>query len=141
MPSIADPDFGDLVWNPELDWWEGSVKLDSPQPFVLYLFSRDDPDRQITAEARNAFRRVAGMEGTARAYAALQLTASYNREWSDGKIVTEPEFARRLIPASIEIHEQGYAELHFQDGGLFSGHGVGVRIKPDGSFQEAVMEG
>src|SRR5580692_3950596 len=141
MLSITDADFGDLVWNPELDWWEGSVKLDSPQPFVLYLFSRDDPDRGISDESRTAFRRLAAMEAPARAYAALQLTASYNREWSDGKIVTEPEFARRLIPESIEIHEQGYAEFHFKDAGLFSGHGVGVRIKADGSFQEAVMEG
>jgi hypothetical protein len=81
------------------------------------------------------------MEAQVRAYAALQLTASYNREWSDGKIVTESEFARRRIPDSIEIHEQGYAEFHFKDAGLFSGHGVGVRIKADGSFQEAVMEG
>jgi hypothetical protein len=47
----------------------------------------------------------------------------------------------RLIPASIEIHEQGYAEFHFKDGSLFSGHGIGVRIKTDGSFQEAVIEG
>ena len=141
MHSITDADFGHLVWNPDLDWWEGSVNLDSPQPFVLYLFSRDDPNRGISDDARNAFRRLAAMEAPARAYAALQLTASYNREWSDGKIVTEPEFARRLTPESIEIHEQGYAEFHFKDGGLFSGHRIGVRIKADGSFQEAVMEG
>ena len=141
MHSITDADFGDLVWNPDLDWWEGSVKLDSPQPFVLSVFSRDDPDRRISDAARNALRRVARMEAMARAYAALQLTAICNREWSDGKIVTEREFARRLIPASIEIHEQGYAEFHFKDGGLFAGHEVGVRIKADGSFQEAVIEG
>ena len=141
MLSITDADFGDLVWNPELDWWEGSVKLDSPQPFVLYLFSRDDPDRGISDESRAAFLRLAALEAPARAYAALHLTASYNREWSDGKIVTESEFARRRIPDSIEIHEQGYAEFHFKDAGLFSGHGIGVRIKADGSFQEAVMEG
>lgn len=77
----------------------------------------------------------------ARAYAARELTSIYNQEWSGGKIVTELEFARRLMPASIEIHEQGYAEFHFKDAGLFSGHEVGVRIKADGSFQEAVIEG
>lgn len=66
MLSIADADFGDLVWNPELEWWEGSVKLDTPQPFVLYIFSRDEPDRRIADDARNAFRRVAAMEAPVR---------------------------------------------------------------------------
>jgi len=141
MDSISDAEFGDLVWNPELDWWEGSVKLDSPRSFDLYVFSRDAPDRRISDEARFAFRRVAGMETIVRAYAAGQLTSICNREWSDGRVVTEVEFARRLIPASIEIHEQGYVEFHFKDGGLFAGHEIGVRIKADGSFQEAVIEG
>ena len=42
---------------------------------------------------------------------------------------------------SVAVHESGYCEVHFRDGDLFWGHSVGVRIREDGSFQEAVVEG
>ena len=65
----------------------------------------------------------------------------YNEEWSEEDTLESPELARQLLAGSIEVHETGYAEVHFGDGGLLSGHSVGVRIHPDGTFQEAVVEG
>lgn len=137
----VDADLGELRWNEELKWWEGSVKLESASPFKLYVFSREPAGRLISVEARHAFRRLRSLEFASRRYAAAELTAIHNDEWSHGRMVSEPEFARRLSPDSIEIHESGYAEFHFKADELFSGHGVGVRVQPDGGFQEAVVEG
>jgi hypothetical protein len=140
-PTTVDAEIGPLRWNSKLEWWEGSVKLESSEPFTLYVLSRHSPDRQITPEARRAFQRLLQLEAGCRRYAAVELVQIRNEEWSDSDPISEPEFARRLIPDSIEIHENGYAEFHFKDDDLFWGHGVGVRIEPDGDFQEAVVQG
>lgn len=139
--TFIDSELGALRWDPELEWWEGSVKLLSAKPFTLYIFSRYSADGAIPAEARQVSRKLSQLELTCRRFAASELGKIQNEEWSEGRLVSEAEFAGRLIPESIVIHESGYTEFHFGDDGLFWGHWVGVRIKPDGTFQEAVVEG
>ena len=141
--AIEDPEFGLLTWDQSLDWWEGSICLSSEEPFHLYVLARPDwsTNRAITAEARRAIERIRGLEGACREYAATQLLAMQNAEWSDGTTVSRADFVRRLTPESVEIHENGYSEVHFGDDNLFWGHAVGVRIRPSGEFQEAVVEG
>ena len=141
--SINDETLGTLTWNNEFEWWEGKIKLDSVTPFVLYVFARHDftSDREITEESRMAVNRIATSEAEYRAYAANQLCDIHNSEWNDGPLISEDEFARRLVPDTVEVHESGYAEIHFGDGGLFWDHGVGVRLRLTGELQEAVVEG
>jgi hypothetical protein len=139
--AMIDPVFGALRWNPDLEWWEGSVKLVSATPFTLYIFARDTAVGEISDEARRAFRTLPQFESECRRYAASELLEIKNQEWAEKKEVSESEFIKRLIPDSVEIHESGYMELHFRGDDLFWGHGVGVRIQPDGKFQEAVVEG
>lgn len=139
--QIIDNEFGQLIWNSGFDWWEGSIRPSSSDPFVLYIFSRDSPDKIITNEARAALAKLRNLESVCRDFAASQLLDIYNQEWSDCGAIESDEFARRLTTDAIEVHESGYAEVHFGDGGMFWGHGVGVRIQEDGNFQEAVVEG
>ena len=141
--SIKDETLGALAWSSEFEWWEGKIKLDSAAPFVLYVFARPDftPDREITEECRTAVTRIVTSEAECRIYAANQLCDIHNSEWNDGPPTSEEEFARRLVPDTVEVHESGYAEIHFGDGGLFWDHGIGVRLRPTGEFQEAVVEG
>ncbi|MBI3921676.1 MAG: DUF2262 domain-containing protein [Armatimonadetes bacterium] len=140
---MNDRDLGALTWNDGLDWWEGSLRLSSEAPFHLYILAREGKtsDRAITADARRTIERLRHREADCRRYAAEELLDVHNAEWSDGNTISGEEFVRRLTPDSIEVHETGYAEIHFGDGELFWGHGVGVRVGPDGSFQEAVVEG
>ena len=138
---VVDEELGPLRWDPSLEWWEGEIRLSSQDPFVLYVMSRHDDGRPITDEARAAIARIRTLETTCRRYAASELLAVHNAEWSEGNLTSTEEFADRLSPDSVEVHESGYAEVHFTDGELFGGHLVGVRIKPEGSFQEAVVEG
>lgn len=141
--SMNDPDLGTLTWDNKLDWWEGSIRLSSEVPFQLHIFARasEGSERAITADARRAIERIRQREPACRRYAADQLLNIRNSEWSQGDVISAEEFMRRLAPDSVEIHETGYTEIHFGDDGLFLGHSVGVRIRSDGGFQEAVLEG
>ena len=141
--SITDESLGVLNWNEQLEWWEGKIQLDSETPFTLYIFARSDltPNRTITDECRAAIERIANREAEYRKYAATELVDIHNSEWNDGPPTSNADFANRLAPDSVEVHESGYAEIHFGDGGLFWDHGVGVRLRESGEFQEAVVEG
>jgi len=143
VDSRADPDLGLLTWDEGLEWWEGSILLSSVAPYRLYVFARAShvPARNITEAARLSIARLRDLEPACRRYATGQLLGVRNSEWATGDPLSPDDFARRFTPAGIEVHETGYAEVHFGDGGLFSGHGIGVRIRPDGTFQEAVVEG
>lgn len=141
--TTSDSDLGTLIWDDRLSWWKGSIRLSSEVPFDLYIFARSDKtsERTITVEARCAVDRVRHHEPACRRYAAEALLEIHNSRWSERDVISADEFMLRLAPGSVEIHETGYAEIHFGDGGLFRGHSVGVRIRSDGSFQEAVIEG
>ena len=141
--SLIDPDLGALTWNDELEFWEGSIRLSSSDAFELCVFARARlvADRAISADARRAIARIRTAEDECRSFACKELLEIHNDEWSEGSVIDAGEFMRRLEPESVEVHESGYSEIHFGDGGLFWGHSVGVRIRPDGSFQEAAVEG
>ncbi|MHC5066558.1 MAG: DUF2262 domain-containing protein [Planctomycetota bacterium] len=140
---MEDSDLGTLTWDAQLEGWEGSIQLSSKTPFHLYIFARTclAIDRDITKEARLAIAKMRSHELACRRYAAEQLLAIHNAEWAEGRPISAAEFERRLKPDSLEIHESGYSEIHFGDDELFWGHSVGVRLRANGDFQEAVIEG
>ena len=103
--SITDETLGALAWDSQFEWWEGKIKLASDTPFILYLFARGDftPDRRITDECRATVTRIVGSESEYRQYAAGQLCEIHNSEWNDGPPTSEEEFARRLVPDTVEV--------------------------------------
>jgi hypothetical protein len=140
---VIDPELGPLRWKERIECWEGAIHLSSGNAFELAVFARAHlvAERAITADARRAIARIRVGEDAYRSYACNELLEIHNSEWSEGSVVDATEFMCRLEPESVEVHESGYSEMHFRDGDLFWGHSVGVRIRPDGSFQEAVVEG
>ena len=141
--SVIDADRGTLEWNDELEFWEGSIRLSSSEAINLAVFARATlvADRGISADARRAIARLRTAEDACRSFACAELLEIHNAGWSEGDVIDASEFVHRLEPESVEVHESGYSEIHFRDGGLFWGHSVGIRIRPDGTFQEAVVEG
>ncbi len=137
----TDSELGQLKWDDRVDWWEGEITLTSEQPFVLCILSRTDDKRVITEDARMAIARIRELETRCREYAADELLEIHNSEWSEGNPISKDVFVGRLSPECVVVHETGYAEICFEDGDLFWGHMVEIRIKPDGSFQEAVVAG
>jgi hypothetical protein len=66
-----------------------------------------------------------------RRFAATHLLALYNETWLDDEIgpVTQEQFLARLTdPKIVLMDERGAADVYFQDGGLFAGHGIQVSI-------------
>lgn len=143
VSEVTDPDFGALTWDAEFNGWEGSTASSSGDRIELYIFARPEltTDRIVTEQARAAFQRLRNLDIQCRDFAAAELLEILNSEWNDGPSISATEFIRRLQPEAIEIHESGYSEVHFGDDGMFLGHSVGVRLRSDGSFQEAVLEG
>jgi hypothetical protein len=141
--TIQDPDFGELTWDDKLDWWAGSIYLSAPEPFQLYIHTQSQIDRDITAEARRAAAWIRNSEAAIRSYAAGQLLETHNTAgWNEqDQDLPAADFIQRLIPDSVSLHPNGYAEVGFADDDMFWGHIVGVRIQADGNFQEAVVEG
>jgi hypothetical protein len=130
-----------LKWDAALQCWEGEISLSSPEPFRLSVFARDVVVSAITSQAHLAMDRVRQLESECRLYAANQLLETLNQGWAEDGPITTDEFVRRLVPDSIVVHESGYTEVYFSDDDMFWGHLVAVRIKPDGTFQEALIEG
>ena len=139
--SIQDPDLGTLTWDRNVQWWEGYLRLSSEAPFRLYVFARGGDDRAITAESRAAIERLRDQETACREYAADELLETYNDEWAEGKSLSREEFITLLNPDVVEVFEGGYAEVHFGNDDLLRGESVCVRLKADGSIQEATIEG
>ena len=87
-----------------------------------------------------AFEKMMVSELIARQFAAKELLAVHNDEWSEGKKIAESEFVSRLIPSTIQLWPGGDAEISFGDDDLFWGHEIGVRFR-GGEFTEAVLQG
>ncbi len=139
--TIQDQDFGELTWDDRLAWWEGFIHLSAPEPFQLYIHTQSSPEREITSEARHAAARIRASEAAIRSYAADQLLETHNTGWNESDAISAAEFIRRLVPEAVSLHPTGYAEVAFADDDMFWGHTVGVRIRADGNYQEAVVEG
>jgi hypothetical protein len=138
--QLSHPELGQLVFDAEIGWWEGSVTLPSNAKFLLYVHTPAEGDSSITNAALVAFEKMKASELFARQFAAKELLAVYNKEWSEGKKIAEHEFVSRLVPAAIQLWPDGDAEMSFGDDDLFWGHEIGVRYR-GGKFTEAVVQG
>lgn len=138
--TTTDTQFGDLIWDADLGWWTGMADLASGSSFTLYIHTPSEEDTSITEKAREAFVTMQASEQNIRKFAAQELLATHNDNWSDGKRITEVEFIHRLIPSAIELFPDGDAEMSFGDDDMFWGHEIGVRYRGD-RLTEAVIQG
>jgi hypothetical protein len=64
-----------------------------------------------------------------------------NSTWNEGDPIDADEFIRRMSPDSIVVHAGGRADVSYHDDDMFLGHAISVRIAPDGTFIESLIEG
>jgi hypothetical protein len=132
---FTDSTLGELRWDSRVNWWAGRF-----QAFQLYIHART-PDRLISTEARQALARIAGDDSAIRRRAADGLLEILNSTWNDGEPIGTEEFMRRMSPDGIVVYERGRADVSYHDDDMFLGHSISVRIAPDGTFIEALIEG
>ncbi len=140
---IAHRELGQLIWNDNIDWWDGQIEL---QPGLNVRFSitpQSGDDATAIAAAVTLVSWVRDNEAAARRYAATSdgLLAIHNQAWNDGPEISATEFASRLKLESISIAEAGTATLWFEDGGLFLGHTISVEVGKDRMFHNANIQG
>jgi hypothetical protein len=138
--TISDPLFGELCWNSRIGWWEGFFPHDSERPFKLYI-KPQKPERGISSEARQAIARLSADDTAIRYHAADGLLETLNSIWNEGEPIEKDEFIRRMSPESIVVYASGRADVSYLDDDMFLGHAISVRIAPDGTFIESLIQG
>jgi hypothetical protein len=67
-----------------------------------------------------------------RRYAAKKLVGLYNKHWLDDEIgpLDEEGFAARLTDPYIQVYNEiGMILVYFDDGGMFGGHNICIRLE------------
>lgn len=139
----VDAVLGTLVWNADLEWWEGQADIAG----VPIRFSLSQPEDGGSAaapnieKARSVIAFLREHEPEARLVASDELLEIYNAEWNDGPALSDEEFMARLILDDLSIADDGTAEVFYRDDGLFAGHAVVVTIDENGNFADADVAG
>lgn len=84
---------------------------------------------------------MADRDAAIRRRAANGLLKTLNSTWNEGDPIDADEFIRRMSPDGIVVYASGRADVSYHDDDMFLGHAISVRIAPDGTFIESLIEG
>ena len=118
------------------DLYEGSVDFNGVA-VDLTLTSDDKRDATPTlVRARELVARLGELVESAKAFAAREHVAGYNKTWrADGDdALTDRAFHDACTPTDLHVDDRGEATLWFDVGDLFAGHFLEVRADPAGRF-------
>lgn len=139
--TASHPVLGDLVYDDNLHWWTAEVSFGGARIRcsleVPGEMSRDD-----------AFERAASLLrrldcDALKAYAASQLLDLHNDTWlgDDEDEIDAASFAARMTPDALTVSPDGSVSAWFDDGDLFWGHSIHVRLGADLHPHDAGIEG
>jgi hypothetical protein len=154
VPRIvrAHPVFGELRFQPNLDWWSARVagvfsNLGEASIEVSLALEEGASDEALD----DAVRIIEKIDlAAALSKASEDLLQTHNsawRNWSDGKeehegpVLDAAQFEARLTLTGVTLEDDGRVELWFDDGDLFWGHDVRVGLDEDLVADEATLEG
>ncbi len=141
MQTFNDEVFGQLVWDEQVEWWEGRCEFSAGLSIPVSV-SPNDIDLEIVLNlARKTFRSLQQSEPSLRLEATEVLLESHNEEWSDGDPIDNETFASRMTIKELTIDGDGSATLFYDDGNLFWGHSILVETDSEGAFQYADIAG
>ena len=146
MDKIYSKILGELVYDKEMDWFEGEVTW-SGTSINLYVGgdSETELNRNISI-AEDIVKNQQKWNDTVRKYAAKQLTELAN-DWADDEEpeepheITEQEFAERIDLCGIDIQGDGNYTFWFNDDDMFWGHSVTVYGDMENGCTDAAIEG
>ncbi len=148
---ITDPELGELIWNAEGLFWEGTCTMADGTSLPLCVqslgYSTQRPpfedatwDRTITPDSRVALARVRRSGSIFRAAVSRDYLSAYS-DWNDGEQTSADNFERRLKIKSVELTPDGGASVFFDDDGMFGGHALIAHLDPDGAVRNVEMFG
>jgi hypothetical protein len=135
-----DPALGRLVHDNELNWWEGQVELRPNLRIDFRLSTRTGggPDvgfDELVRQGVEYLEWARGAETAIRERIADELLGTYNDNWADendstGKL-TRDEFLGVICAYSVTLDARGESTWYYDDGDLFAGHWIQVRLGSD----------
>ncbi|MEH2176592.1 DUF2262 domain-containing protein [Nostoc sp.] len=141
-PDIKNEFLGYLRYNSELDWYESQVVFFETQ--LTINISTDDNDKVKSAldRASSVVQKVKHYDKMAQEYAVQQLLKLKNETWLDeGETLTSEEFKTRMTLEGLIFFPDGEAEFYYNDGNLFFGHCILIKMDKHDCFVDASIHG
>jgi len=125
--DLEHPYFGKLVYNAELNWWEGVLSI---EPSVTVYFSLDgcNDDQALVATGEAVCRDLSEWRKRVEDFAVEKLRPLKNKSWLEENEdeVTVEQFKSRMTLESVSFYPSGEFEFMYTDGDLFWGHWIQV---------------
>ncbi|MEH1895237.1 MAG: DUF2262 domain-containing protein [Nostoc sp.] len=141
-PDIKHELLGYLRYDSEFDWYESQVIFYETQlPISLSI---DDNDKVESALDRAIciVPELKHYAKSAKEYAVEQLLKLKNETWLDeGDKITSEEFKSRIILEGLVFLPEGKVEFYYNDGNLFFGHCIIIKMDKNNYFVDASIHG
>ncbi len=132
---LVDPSFAVLakrVFQTQMDFLEWADK------------NRELCDKAIKSSLKTAaevFSWARENEKKLRETVAEKMLSTYNDSWNEGKKISKAEFASKIKIDSLNIAENGKFEVFYNDGELFSGHFISIKLDSNKKVKSVDLAG
>jgi hypothetical protein len=120
--------FGDLVQNPAIGWYEGTVHWNRKPVKVQFERDKDNGIAGALKTAEALWADQSGWKRKVEAYAVAKLLRLKNESWlgDNEKELTAKQFLSRMKLETIGVEDGGRFEFWHHDGDLFWGHSIQI---------------
>jgi len=142
MKKVRDSFFGLIKYDKIAQVWEGKKTLSSGRSIVVYLNTQRVPTVKLLGIFISSFNATTNNEKKLKKIGAKKLRNIYHKYgWSFGKKISISSFMGRMKLKSIFLNIDGSADIEYDDGGLFQGHVIYIKVNKKGNFDEANFHG
>lgn len=126
--EIFDHDFGNLILNKSVDWFEGEILWLGKKVNISLSVDEENDVKSTIEAARSLIRRMDHWASLVNEYAIAQLLELKNENWlnDDEDPVGKKEFLDRMNLQSITVYPDGSFDFWHSDGDLFYGHSIQI---------------
>lgn len=139
--TVEDEILGTLIWDSQLEWWEGRQEITPGQTISVTVSADDVPLDTVLEQARQLFRRIQAAEPMFRRSTVDVLLDRYNSAWNEGPPISSDAFMSRMTITALSVYADGSAEIDYSDGDLFRGHTITLSVDKNGSAEYASING
>jgi hypothetical protein len=140
---ISTEMFGELVLDPEVDWFEGSANWNGTAVRVVFPVDEETLNDSALESAQTLWSDQVKWNQSIESYATQALLGIKNSDWldDDETELTAEEFISRITLETVSIAAEGDFEFWYTDDDMFGGHSIVVRGNLELGPIEACTEG
>ncbi len=140
---IATEAFGDLVLDPDVDWFEGTADWNGKSIRIVFPVDAETLNESSLESAQTLWSDQAKWNQSIETFVTDGLLSIKNDTWleDDEAEVTAAQFIARITLETVSVASEGDFEFWYNDGDLFAGHSIVVRGNLELGLIEACAEG